>query len=584
MATQDIDTRSDIFSLGVVLYELLAGVLPFEHESFERAGFAEIQRTIRELEPASPSIRLTHLGEKAKTIAASRGTQVIALARRLHRELEWIPLKAMRKDRCRRYRSASELADDVRNYLNGLPLIAGPETATYRVRKFVHKHAGSVATVALVAVAIILGLVISTVMYFRAEQARKQEAVARTRAEQAENVAEQQRKLAEDRAEELRRTLYVNTIQLADAKHREGNARQVRELLDSCPEDLRGWEWNRLSYTLDLSLRTLHASSSSDNFSVALRTDGKYIVSGGFGKTIKVWDTATGEQMLTIPDAHGGDVVTCVAFSPDGKQIVSADDLGEITIWDAARGNKRMQLAKAGHSADAVALSGHSVDALAFSPDGKTVAAGTIDGAVLWESGMPAGGYEARRNAQIARGFVERLYSKCGFYRDVISELQSDAKIDPDIRRIALNIANSRKWEDADKLEDEAWENVRSPDKDISAYRMAFEKSKKAAAWEPNDPAILTMLGASQYRVGSYDNALETLAVAQQILSEAGEEPDPWNLAFEVMSLHKIGRAEEATAALERLRELCKDEQFAQDLEVQALLAEAEKLLAGENQ
>jgi hypothetical protein len=111
-------------------------VLPFEREAFERAGFAEIQQTIRELEPASPSIRLTSLGEKAKTIAASRGTQVLTLARRLHRELEWIPLKAMRKDRCRRYRSASELADDVRNYLNGLPLIAGPETAIYRVKKF----------------------------------------------------------------------------------------------------------------------------------------------------------------------------------------------------------------------------------------------------------------------------------------------------------------------------------------------------------------------------------------------------------------------------------------------------------------
>ena len=169
-------------------------------------------------------MRLTSLGEKAKTVAASRGTQVVPLARRLHRELEWIPLKAMRKDRCRRYHSASEMADDIHNYLTGRPLTAGPETAIYCFQKFVHNHAGSVATAAVVAHAIILGLVISTVMYFRAEDARQKEAIARTQAEQAtakegaarveaeqaKNAEQEQRKLAEDWAEELRRTLYVS--------------------------------------------------------------------------------------------------------------------------------------------------------------------------------------------------------------------------------------------------------------------------------------------------------------------------------------------------------------------------------------
>ncbi|MFC1795053.1 serine/threonine protein kinase [Planctomycetota bacterium] len=225
LATQDIDTRSDIYSLGVVLYELLAGVLPFESDSFKQAGFAKVQKTIREQEPTPPSTRLSSLGEEAKEIAESRRMQVVALARCLHRELEWIPLKAMRKDRTRRYRSASELADDIQNYIVGAPLIAGPETATYRVKKFVRKHAGSVATVALVAVAIVLGLVVSTVMYFRSEKALEREAVAHTQTQEAKEKeaaarirSEEAEKVAEEKAESYRRQSYNYGVALADAK------------------------------------------------------------------------------------------------------------------------------------------------------------------------------------------------------------------------------------------------------------------------------------------------------------------------------------------------------------------------------
>ncbi|UCG58179.1 MAG: serine/threonine protein kinase, partial [Phycisphaerales bacterium] len=162
MSGLDVDTRTDVYSLGVLLYELLAGALPFDPDRLRSAGFAQIQRTIAEEEPPRPSTRLSDLGEEAEEVAKRHGTQAELLVKRLRNELEWIPLKALRKDRTRRYRSPAELADDVRNYLDGAPLIAGPESAAYRMRKFVRRKRALVTAVAAVAVALLAGIAVST--------------------------------------------------------------------------------------------------------------------------------------------------------------------------------------------------------------------------------------------------------------------------------------------------------------------------------------------------------------------------------------------------------------------------------------
>jgi len=170
MTSVDIDTRSDIYSLGVLLYVLLTGILPFDSDTLRTGGIDRIRQIIQEKDPKTPSTRLTNLGEEAGKVAEKRCTDVAALTKCLRKELEWIPLKAMRKERTERYRSVSEFADDIENYITGAPLIAGPLTAAYRFKKFLRRNRALVTGIAAVLAVLIAGVVVSTVFAVRAER------------------------------------------------------------------------------------------------------------------------------------------------------------------------------------------------------------------------------------------------------------------------------------------------------------------------------------------------------------------------------------------------------------------------------
>jgi serine/threonine protein kinase len=161
MSDLDIDTRSDIYSLGVLLYELLTGMTPFDKERLKAAGYDELRRIIREEEPPRPSTRISTLGQAATTIAAQRRNDPKRLGQLFRGELDWMVMKALEKDRNRRYESASALAADVERYLRDEPVQACPPSAWYRCRKFLRRNRKAVlATTALLAMAgLFLGLI-----------------------------------------------------------------------------------------------------------------------------------------------------------------------------------------------------------------------------------------------------------------------------------------------------------------------------------------------------------------------------------------------------------------------------------------
>lgn len=378
MTGSDVDTRSDIYSLGVLLYELLTGVTPFDAKELTQSGLDGMRRMIKEIEPPKPSTQLRRVIAKKP---ASQGTILI------DRDLDWIVMKCLEKDRARRYSTAQELAADLQRYLSQEPVLARPQSTAYRLHKAFRRHRAAFAAAAAIIITVVAGTTVSVWQAFRATHAQQAEA----RSLKSEALLRVKAELNE----------YVADINLAHQSILAGNLDRATEFLAKHRTGgVRRFEWRYLSHaaqgddhkllaqesSIILSLATtpdwlvvglqdavriydakigsLVKTLAKSGASVALSTNGLLATAGK--NSVRIWRASDWTEFYSLPD-HSSPV----AFSQDGR-LLAANSRQGVCIYSGPDGKL-------------VAKIPNGMPPFAFNPQGKVIAVDSSKGIQLWD-------------------------------------------------------------------------------------------------------------------------------------------------------------------------------------------------------